>query len=173
MTTPGLSRARPLAAKLPPAYSLAHEADRAQSLRAARKTAAAHFVAAPIYFVRPQKGTLRTVVACPTCQQKVTVLVRSPVAVKWERLKRLSYILLILLAFYAFVALIPWTRLLGSNDTCVGLLALFGFGGVALYNGARVIAPEAVLQVDIAGKPFRDILPSFGRRGSHTILRRK
>ncbi len=173
MTAPDLSRTRPSPARLPAAYSLVHEHRRSKGSRVARKAASAAYVAAPIYFVRPLKGVHRTIVVCPTCRQQVTVLVRSPAAVKWERVKRGLYIFLIILAFYAFVSLIPWTRLLGSNDTCAGLLALFAFGGLALYNGARLIAPDPVLLVDLPTPPFRDILPSFGALNPHTILRKK
>lgn len=173
MTTSGLFPARPLPASPPALYSLAHEGRPVRRARTSRRATSLHYVASPIYFVRPPKGIHRMTVACPTCQKIVIVLVRSPAAVKLERAKRVAYIVLVALACYAFIGLIPWDRFLGSQDTCVGLPALFLFGAVALYNGARVIAPEAALLVDLPGKPFLDILPSFGGRDSHTILRKK
>ncbi len=154
-------------------YSLAHPAGRSKGTPGTQREIFTRYAAAPITFNRPQRGVQRLSVTCPACQKKVTVLVRSPAAVRLERWKRGAYVVLITLAFYALAALIPWHSFLGNNDACVGLLALFAFGFAALNNGAQVIAPEAVLLVDIVRRPFLDILPSLGRQEAHTILRRK
>ncbi len=154
-------------------YSLAHRASSRKSIPGVQKEIFTRYAAAPIVFTRPERGVQRLSVTCPACQKKVTVVVRSPVAVRLERWKRGAYVVLITLAFYALAALIPWHSFLGNNDACVGLLALFAFGFAALYNGAQVIAPEATLLVELVRRPFLDILPSLGRQEAHTILRRK
>ncbi len=173
-TVPGDRPAVHLATAAAPVmrYSLAHETAPSRRILGPRQETFTRYAAAPIVFTRPQKGVSRTTVTCPTCQKKITVLVRSPAAVRLERWKRAIYVALIATAFYGFAVLIPWHSLLGNNDACVGLLALFAFGFVALHNGAQVIASEAVLLVGLAGKPLLDIFPSLGSEGSHTILRR-
>ncbi len=173
MPTPGSFSAQPLPLKSPAAYSLAHEKGSSQRRLGLQRMTATHYVAAPIHFVRPEKGVRRLSVACPSCQKKVIVLVRSPGAVKRQRLKHGAYIVLLAAVFYGLAVLIPWSRLAGGNESCVSLLALFAFGIVGLYNGAQVIAPEAALLVDIPRKPLLDMFPAFGGQGAHTILRDK
>ncbi len=173
MSAPGHFPAQSMPANTPAAYSLAHEKGTGRRLLGTQKRSTTHYVAAPIHFVRPGKGVGRVSVTCPSCQEKVTVLVRSPGAVKLERLKRAAYIVLLGAGFYAFAVLIPWDRLTGGIESCVSLLTLFAFGIVGLYNGAQVIAPEATLLVDLPRKPLMDILPALGGRGTHSILRKK
>ncbi len=163
--------ARTLAAHSTVAYSLAHEKGSRRRIQGIHRVTAAHFVAAPIHFTRPEKGIQRLAVACPACGEKVTVLVRSPGAVVLERVKRGLYVLLTVLVFYGLVALIPWERLVGRNDACVGVPALFAFGILAFYNAGQAIAPEAALLVDLPRKLLLDIFPTFAGRRQHTILR--
>lgn len=141
-------------------YSLAHH------------KGATRFAAAPIIFTRPARGVARAAVTCPTCQQKVTVLVRSPAAVRLERWKRIAYILLVALALFAFTSLIPWERFFSGAETCVSLLAFLAFGTIGLYNGAQVIASDAALLLDLPRKPFLDMFPSINSNGSHAILKK-
>jgi hypothetical protein len=154
-------------------YSLAHESDSSQKIFGTQKNSMAHFAAAPVLGTPPQKGVQRMNVTCLTCHQPIPILVRSPAAVTLERWKRAAYVIFTALVFYAFTVFIPWNRLLGSYDTCIGLLVFFAFGAVALYNGARMIAPAETLLVDIARTPFLDFFPFPGKHGSHAILHRK
>lgn len=156
-----------------PRYSLAHAKGSNRQILGTQKRTTVHFAAAPIHFIRPEKGVLRTKVTCLTCQKQVTVLVRSPGAVTLERVKRVVYVALTALVFYGLVVLIPWERLVGNNENCVGLLALFAFGILALHNAAVVIAPDSALVVDIAGKPLLDIFPTLPGQGTHSILRQQ
>ena len=163
--------ARTLAAHTTVAYSLAHEKGSRRHNPGTQKTSAAHFVAAPIHFTRPESGIHRLSVTCPACGEKVTVLVRSRGAVALERVKRGIYVALTVLVFYGLVVLIPWERLVGSNDACVGVPALFAFGILAFYNAGQAMASEAALLVDLPRKPFLDIFPTFAGRREHSILR--
>jgi hypothetical protein len=152
---------KPPAPPLQPAlkYSLAH------------RKGAARFTAVPILVTPPEKGVHRIQVACPTCREPVTVLVRSHAAVTLERMKRLAYILLAAGVLFALTSLIPWGRLFSGSDTCVSLFALLAFGVIGLYNGAQAIAPEASLRIDLPRKPFMEMFPSLDST-THTILKK-
>ena len=141
-------------------YSLAH------------RKGATRFTAAPILISVPARGVQRLEVACPTCREKVTVLVRSHAAITLERWKRLGYILLAGLVLFAFTTLLPWARLFSGSDTCISLFALLAFGTIGLYNGAQAIAPAASLLVDLPRKPFLDMFPSLNSGSPHTILKK-
>ena len=136
-------------------YSLAHEIGATRKILGKQKTTFTRFAAAPVTGSRPQKGVRRFTVTCLTCHEVIPVLVRSPASVTLERWKRAVYVVLTALVFYAFTVLIPWNRLLGSYDTCIGLVIFFAFGAVALYNAARVIAPAG----NPVGRPRQKALP--------------
>jgi hypothetical protein len=171
MHAPDRLPARPPAAHSHATYSLAHEKRPRRRISGTQRVSAAHFVAAPIHFTRPEKGVQHLAVTCPACRERVTVLVRSPGAVRLERVKRGLYVVLTVLVFYGLVVLIPWEGLVGSNDACVGVPALFAFGILAFYNAGQAIASETALLVDLPRKPLLDILPALAGRREHTIQR--